>query len=227
MNDKSVREMKTTILKLLADPTIGKQCKYNLIRPDSGSYLHTYFSGLGESYDEEDVEKADKAFEELKGNGYIRSTNTDPHTDWVVITESGKEALQNEAYDDLDSVLSSISPHLVEVRAGAWAAIDAGLPDGGRHAAASGRELINQTLKLGAPGHTTRKDRYNHLRKKIHGRTSKSELRLFERGFAFLKAQEDLLSSHTHSRSIPPIQRVRDILATSEMLLRQLLISTK
>src|SRR5713226_3135929 len=94
-----------------------------------------------------------RAFDELRSADLIRPTyadTVDPEN-WVTITDAGRQSLAKGALDDLDEALLRISPHLLEVRRGAWSAVASAQPDSLRQAAHSGRELLDQALKEGAP----------------------------------------------------------------------------
>src|SRR5437868_5441414 len=131
--------------------------------------------------------------------GFIEPTYSDivAPEDWVVITDSGRDALKRGALDDLDDVLQRINPYLVQVRRGAWAALGAAHPDSLRQAAHSARELIDQVLKEGAPDEEirretgfrpdpgslsgiTRRMRLKLLMRKYRGEVSESDVKVVE-----------------------------------------------
>ena len=96
---------------------------------------------FGITFDSEQRQLADQAFEGLKTKSFICPNYReliDPER-WVEITPSGKEAFERGALDSLDSALLKISPHLVEVRAGAWEAVSSDRAASLRQAAHSGR----------------------------------------------------------------------------------------
>ena len=97
--------------------------------------------------------------------------------------------MARNALNELDEALLNIDPHLVEIRRGAWAVLASSYPDSLRQAEHSGRELIDQTLKTGAPSSeitsearfvadvsskegVTRRMRIRHLMLKQRGRVS-------------------------------------------------------
>ncbi len=239
MTDHSIHSLKLAILKSLAT-TIQAQHKMNLI----GS---TYQSGgleyvLETRFSMDDRARADRAFEELKADGMIRSTyGSGGDWNWVEITDEGRQALQRGALDTLDVALQKISSHLVEIRWGAWAAVSSGRPDAIRQAAHSGRELIDQVLKEGAPDDTvkqqpdfkpdhsarsgvTRRHRLQLLMKTYRGTCSGSELRVAEKACDVVLAADDHLQAGAHARHTPSAQDVKNSLQSAEIALRILLV---
>jgi hypothetical protein len=232
--------MELAILKLLS--RTNKEHKMNLI---GRSYQRGSLEySLNTTFDPDTRDLADQAFETLKARSLIRPPYGDlvnPEL-WVEITSSGREALERGAIDPLDSVLLEISPHLVEVRAGAWEAVSSGRSDSLRQAAHSGRELIDQVLKEGAPDDllkeqpdfvpdsssstgVTRKHRLKYLMKKYKGTESKSSLRIAEEAYDLLIAVDDRLKGLSHSRNMSPKQDIVDALQTAEVALRAILLS--
>ena len=155
-------------------------------------------------------------------------------------TDAGRNALQRGTLDDLDAALSAINPHLVEIRRGAWAALSSGQPDSLRQAAHSGRELIDQTLKGGAsdaevraqPGFVpdsssksgvTRRMRLKLLMRKYKGSVSESDLRIVEKSCDVVEATDAKLMAHSHARTAPSRDDVKDALNTAEAALRRIL----
>lgn len=239
MDTYTLRSMEMTILKLLSD---GKQQhKTNLIgRPYQRGPME---ERLRTTFDAEARQLADRAFEALKGKSFIRPTYGDlvnPEL-WVEITSAGRDALERGALDALDSALVRIRPHLAEVRAGAWEAVHSGRSDSLRQAAHSGRELIDQVLKEGAPDDqvkaqpnfiansssstgVTRKHRLKFLMKKFKGSESASALTIAEEAYDLVIAVDDRLKGASHSRDVPPKQDIVDALNTAEVALRALLV---
>jgi hypothetical protein len=111
---------------------------------------------LGITFDKEQRAFALQAFRQLETDALIRSTMADfvNPGDWYEITDAGRSALERGLLDDLDEALQAINPHLVGVRRGAWAALESKQPDALSQSAHSGRELIDQVLKEGAPDKT-------------------------------------------------------------------------
>lgn len=236
----TLRGMELAILKVLSKTK--EQHKMNLIgRPyQRGPLEHS----LNTTFDPATRQLADRAFEALKARSLIRPTYGDivnPEL-WVEITSSGREALERATIDPLDSVLPEISAHLVEVRAGAWEAVSSGRSDSLRQAAHSGRELIDQVLKEGAPDRlvkeepdfvpdkssstgVTRKHRLKYLIKKYKGTESKSSLRIAEKAYDLVIAVDDSLKKLSHSRQTPLKQNIIDALQTAEVALRAILLS--
>lgn len=198
---------------------------------------------LGVTFEPHERAQADRAFEELKIDGLIRPTYRDlvAPEDWVEISEAGREALSRGTLDELDRALREINPRLVEIRAGAWAAIRSAQPDAIRQAAHSGRELIDQTLKEGPPDNEvradpsfvpdassksgiTRRHRLKVLMRKCRGEVSDSDLAIAERAIDLMLALDDRLISAAHSRLAASRQDVRDALEGAEIALRRILV---
>lgn len=234
-----LRSMEMTILKLLSD---GKQQhKMNLIgRPYQRGPLEEC---LGTTFDTETRQLADRAFEALRAKSFIRPTYGDlvnPEL-WVEITAAGRDALARGALDALDAALIRISPHLAEMRAGAWEAVHSGRADSLRQAAHSGRELIDQVLKEGAPDDqikvqpnfvadsssstgVTRKHRLKFLMKTFKETESASALTVAEKAIDLIIAVDDRLKAASHSRDVPSKQDIVDALNAAEVALRALLV---
>ncbi len=162
--------------------------------------------------------------------------------DWLEITEKGRAALTRNALDELDEALVRIDPHLVEIRRGAWSALASNHPDSLRQAAHSGRELIDQTLKTGAPTAdiksqkdfvpdksskegVTRRMRIRYLMAKHRGSVSDSDVEVAERAADLVGAIDNKLTATSHARSAPMKQEVGDALTSAEIALRNVLIS--
>ena len=150
MTNLSNSDLKLLILRIFAKSSQSK-AKYDALgKPytpgDLERELNTIFSS-------EERNRARKALEELIQGDFIRPTMSDLMIpdDWLEITEKGRSALARNALDELDEALLKIDAHLVEIRRGAWSALASHHPDSLRQAAHSGRELIDQTLKSGAP----------------------------------------------------------------------------
>jgi len=234
----TIRKLKLAILEALA--SIGKLYKFNLI--GKGANPGNLERGLGITMGSEERALADQAFEELKTDGLIQATYDDliDTAAWVRITDAGRNALARKCLDDLDHVLSRISDTLVELRAGAWSAVLSRQPDSLRQAAHSGRELIDQTLKLGAPDDVvrtakgfvpdknsnsgiTRRHRLRHLMVK-HASPSDSQLKVAEKACELVEAADDRLKGLAHSRPVPQVKHVEDSLHAAEIALRSVLL---
>jgi hypothetical protein len=188
-------------------------------------------------------ELVDRAFEQLKADGLIRSTYddlVDPES-WVEITAAGRQALQRQCFDELDQALSRINPVLVELRDGAWSAVISNRPDSLRQASHSARELIAQALKDGAPDDVvkgmegfvpdptsktgiTRRHRLKYLMATHRGTVSNSELHVVEEAYDLVVAADNRLKALAHSRAAPSPDEVRDSLQAAEIALRRLLL---
>lgn len=91
---------------------------------------------------------AARALRQLENDGLVRPTYRDmvDPENWLELTEAGTAALKMGTIDKLDATLQSIDPHFVEMRHGAWAAVESSEPDSIRQAAHSARELFTQIL---------------------------------------------------------------------------------
>src|SRR5258706_14104664 len=136
---QTVRSLRLALLGLLEK--CGKAHKTNLIGRASGQGdLERY---LKVRFDLNERQLASVAFEQLKAESLICPTFSDisDPEGWVGITASGRDALTEGDFDELDSALNKISPALVEMREGAWSAVRASSPDSLRQASHSAREL--------------------------------------------------------------------------------------
>ena len=207
------------------------------VQGDIERMLNVQFDG-GQRY------LVDQAFEQLKSAGLIRPTYTDliDPVSWVEITDPGRDALARKCLDDLDAALYRVGAHLVEVREGAWSALASGNPDSLRQASHSARELIDQTLKEGAPdamirhmpnfaadptstSGITRKHRLKYLMASFRGRISESDLRLIEKAYELLEVTNTRLTAASHTRDALDTQNVRDMLTLAETMLRCVLLN--
>lgn len=237
--DLTARLLKLSILEALSS---GRpQHKFNIIGKGYGQ--GSLESSLKVQFDPEQRHMAVVAFDELRTAGFIRPTYTDvvdPES-WVEITDSGRRALRRRALDALDVALSRIAPHLVELREGAWAAVATSRPDALRQAAHSARELVDQTLKIGAsddavrstPGYAadassksgvTRRHRLKYLMLDNRGVASDSDLKIAEQACDLALATDEKLKGMAHSREPIAADDVRDALVATEMALRKVLI---
>ncbi len=184
-----------------------------------------------------------RAFDELRSSDLIRPTyadTVDPEN-WVTITDAGRQSLAKGALDDLDEALLRISPHLLEVRRGAWSAVASAQPDSLRQAAHSGRELIDQALKEGAPdaevsvdpefksgsgrkSRFTRRDRLEFLMRKFRGEISESDLSIADKTIDLLLEIDNKLTAHSHARTAPQRTDVQDCLRMAESALSRTLL---
>ncbi len=238
--DINLRSLKFAILQCLASGR-GHQHKFNLI--GKGYSPGGLESALGLQLDSAQRHLAVIAFNELEHAGLIRPTYTDlvNPEEWVEITDSGRQALERRHLDALDAALDGIAANLIEIRAGAWAAVSSGRPDALRQAAHSARELIDQTLKVGAPEEAiiaspwfspdkssgsgvTRRHRLRYLMQAHRGNPSDSELKVAEQACELVLATDDRLKAIAHSRNAVAVSDVRDALIAAEIALRRVLL---
>ena len=232
------RSMELAILRLLSRERHLNI--FNVIgRTGQGGALAT---ALGMTFDKATRNLALRCFRTLEDKGLVQPTLTDlmDPKDWFEITDAGRDALVRGAVDELDVVLNSIHPRLPEIRAGAWDAVHFGGADALRQAAHSGRELIDITLKEGAPddqvraqpgfqrdktstGGITRKHRLKYLMITHKSTASESKLSEAERAIDLLMQLSKRMSADAHSRSTPEKQEVIDALYSSEAALRAVL----
>lgn len=237
----SIQELELQILKLFSTASPHAGNKFNVLgRPYQPGGLE---ASLGITFEKGERALAAQAFEQLKRDGLIRSTLSDlvDPENWCEITEAGRDALKRGALDDLDGILSQINTHLVEIRRGAWSALASSQPDSLRQAAHSGRELIDQVLKEGAPDSAiktgpdfkpeptsqsgiTRRMRLKFLMAKYKGSSSESDLIVAEKACDLVLALDDKLKAQAHSRIAPAVAEVRDALEASEIALKRILL---
>ena len=238
--DLNLVSLKFAILKVLA--SVRHQHKYNLLgKSNAQGDLERH---LGIQFEPGQRHLADVAFQELETAELIRPTYDDLISPglWVEITDAGRTALDRGVLDSLDEALQKISPALEELRAGAWAAVVSRRPDSLRQASHSARELIDQTLKTGAPDAAvlampgfspdansrtgiTRRHRLRYLMAAYHGDVSESQLRVVEEACDLVLAVDDRLMAIAHSRGAPVATEVKDSLNAAEIALRRLLVS--
>jgi hypothetical protein len=233
-------DVKFAILKLLA--MSGQSLnRINLLGRSPGrGEIETY---LKVGFDDTTRHLANRSFQELIRANLIVPTYSDLTVpdDWVRITPAGARALESGVLDELDAVLATIGPHLIEVRSGAWAALETGLPDSLRQAAHSGRELIDQTLKIAAsdseialqPGFVpdatsrngvTRAMRLKLIMKKFKKSVSESDVKIAEAACDLVLAIQTKLAASAHSRAEPQADEVRMLLSNADLALRKILL---
>lgn len=105
------------------------------------------------SYDDEQKAELDNALRKLQELGHIRPAYREilNRGKDLVITDKGRKALVTRVFDDLDELLSSVSPDLVIKRYGAYDAVLHRQTDWQSQAANSLIELLDRTLRLIAP----------------------------------------------------------------------------
>lgn len=236
----SIRSIKIALLEVLNSSATAH--KMNLI--GRGSSQGDVERSHGITFDNEHRHLADRAFEQLKSEGLIRSTYRDlidPES-WVEITDSGRAALKRKCIDELDGALSKISPHLLELREGAWAALASNQTDTLRQASHSARELLDQTLKEGAPDAAvtqmagfvhdpkstsgiTRRHRIKYLMTDRRGRVSDADLKVIEKACELVDATSARLTADSHSRTTLDAQNTKDMVGLAEIALRCVLLN--
>ena len=241
----SNNELKMLILRIFAKSHQALS-KYGVLgKPYAPGELEMDWQ-VGGTFSSDERNQARKALEELVAGDFLRPTMSDLAVpdEWLEITEKGRAALARNALDELDEALISIDPHLVEIRRGAWSALASSHPDSLRQAAHSGRELIDQTLKTGAPNvaitaqkafvpdksskdGVTRRMRIRHLMQKHRGSVSDSDIDVAERAADLVGAIDNKLTATSHARSVPIKQEVTDALTAAEIALRYVLVRTR
>jgi DNA-binding PadR family transcriptional regulator len=184
-----------------------------------------------------------RALEGLQSDGLIAPTLddlVDPES-WIQITERGRVALKRRALDALDEKLQAIDPHLVTIRDGAWSAVTSSEPDALRQAAHSGRELIDQVLKLAAPdpqvtqqswyspdsssrSGVTRRQRLRYIMQTFRNDDSETNLQVAEKACDLVLAIDKKLQSLAHGRVQPLRSDVHDAMSGAEIALRRVLV---
>ena len=108
---------------------------------------------LGTTLDNGGRFAAAKSIDRLLARQMIQPTFRDlaDPENWYEITDIGRAASESGHLDDLDKLLSIVSPKLPELRKGCWHAINQAGPDWARHAAASFRQMVTNVLNLAAP----------------------------------------------------------------------------
>lgn len=238
----SMRALKFAVLEELAGSP--KMHKMNLLgrRNQLGSLEYR----LRRAFSAADRSIAYRALESLHSDGLVSPTFddlVDPEA-WLQITERGRTALQRSALDPLDEKLQEIDPHLVTMRDGAWSAVTSSEPDALRQAAHSGRELIDQVLKQGAPDDgvkqqhwytpdsssksgITRRHRLRYLMQRFRNDESESNLQVAEKACDLVLIIDDRLKAFAHGRVQPLRTDVEDAMSGAEIALRRVLIGDK
>jgi Predicted pPIWI-associating nuclease len=215
------KTLKTAILTVLEEGGRSAHKMTIIGRPhQSGGLEHK----LRVKFTPQDRALASDAFEQLKRDGYIQPTYSDmaDPENWVVITDLGRQHLKSGLRDAIDSRLAEIGEHLVEMRAGMWNAAGRDTPDAPRQAAHSARELIDQTLRMGAtPECETRSQRIKFFLQRL-GRVSKSELDVIDLTVRLIEAEHKKAIGAAH---LPGTLTRRDatlIAENAEQILRRL-----
>jgi hypothetical protein len=211
----SMRDLKRAILKALDQSASGASSanlprrqahRHNLIGREyqAGELEHA----LDTTFNIEDRVRASLAFDELKRDGYIRTTfrDTMDPDGWFEITDSGHDFLARDLKDDIDLGLEAVLPHLVELRHGMWDAVERTSPDAPRQAANSARELLDQLLRHGTPPECkTRKERFRYLMRsrRSSSRVSDTDVDVLEANAALVEVEHNALVKNVHFPGSP------------------------
>jgi hypothetical protein len=108
---------------------------------------------LGTTFDNGGRLATANAIDRLLKKQLIQSTFRDlvEPENWYEITDAGMNASGSRLLDELDHLLSGVSPKLPELRKGCWYAISQAGPDWARQAATSFRQMVTDVLNLAAP----------------------------------------------------------------------------
>jgi hypothetical protein len=243
MDGLSNSEFKLVILRLLSKYGQQSRAKYDIVgKPYTPGFLEQELH-IEFTWDERN--RARVAVEELVHDDLLRPPMSDLvyPDEFLQITEKGLSALSRNALDELDEALSKLDPHLVEIRRGAWSALFSHHPDALRQAAHSGRELIDQALKTGAPNDeitaqpgfvpdkssrdgVTRRMRIKHLMAKQRGAVSEREVEVAEKAGDLVAAIDNKLMAASHARSAPLERQVQDAITAAEIALRSVLLGS-
>lgn len=233
--------LKLAILKVLSKEQGHAVNRFNLVGRSNQQGLLEHH--LGVEFDERARQLAFREVDQLEKDGLLAPTLQDlvAPNDWLTITEPGRSALSRKLLDSLDEALATINSHLLEVRAGVWSALSSAEPDALRQAAHSGRELIDQTLKLGAPDEqvkqqrwfqpdgnssngVTRRHRLRFLVQERKGNYSENDLRIAEKACDLVLAVDKRLKAASHSREVPVRTDIEDAMLAAEIALRRVLV---
>ncbi len=217
-----MKTLKAAILGTLADSSTKKAHKHNLVGRafQAGAIEHR----LGVQFDATQRAMAASAFDELKDNGYVQSTFDDlvDPDNWISITDAGKQFLARGLRDHIDLALASINEHFVELRSGMHDAAIRTSPDAPRQAIHSARELIDQVLKEGAPGETTRKQRAKRImeRSQRPSAPSKSNIETIDACVRLIEAEHNKTIALAHARQSVKQSDAQMVVETTERIMR-------
>jgi hypothetical protein len=234
--------MQLLILRVIEGSARHQAHKYNLL--GRGELQGDLERSLGVRFERESRRVADRAFEALKASGLIVSTHedlVDPES-WVELTAAGREALNRGEVDPIDTALAKLSPHLVELREGAHIVLSSTAPDSARQAAHSGRELIDQLLRLAAPDDEvrrmpwfkpdataatgiTRRQRVRLILEHTHGSALEAETENVDAMVQLIVAYDRMLMARAHETKSPDTERVRSLIGQLDGALHTLLIA--
>ena len=151
MTGFSKREMKLTILRLLATYHGKSVSKYNFIgRARFEGDLCREFKRAPTNAEKQ---LTGRAWDELVASGHLEVDYSQLVSEGsnCFLTDKGRYALASGALDEFDSALSRINPHLIQLRDGFYEAMLSHSANSVQQAANSGREFLNQTLRYMAP----------------------------------------------------------------------------
>jgi hypothetical protein len=146
MSDLSHRQLQFLILEICHTYGNGRVNKFNVLgKPYQQGDIERR---LGRELSPEERAMAARAFDALVQAELLQSDYADmvQPENWVGLTPLGAKALERRTLDELDEALMRISPKLVELRDGMWAAWASTRSNALQQAAHSARELIDQTL---------------------------------------------------------------------------------
>ena len=224
MDDLTHRQLAFLILEICQTYKNGHVNKFEIIGKPG------YPGGIGRRLDRElsaqERVLVGRAFDALVQAELLQPDYADliHPENWFVLTPLGVKALARKALDDLDVALIGISPKLVELRDGMWSAFASTRPNALQQAAHSARELIDQTLKTGAPDAQDRRSRARQLLQLKAGVDSKKEKTLIEATIGLVPSLVDRLLAEAHSRTELESLRIKDLLNLTEIALRRLLL---
>ena len=239
--DQANRGLRLAILEVLSSDGRHAINRFNLVgRSSQQGALERH---MRTEFDERQRQQALRAVDQLERDGLVVPTLQDlaAPRDWLTITEVGAQALARKTLDSLDAALISINPHLLEIRAGAWSSLASMEPDALRQAAHSGRELIDQTLKLGAPDEVvktqtwyqlektsatgvTRKHRLRLLVEQKRGSLADNELQVADKACDLVLAVDKRLQAASHGREAPARDDIEDAMVAAEIAHRRVLV---
>jgi len=202
------------------------------------------FNTLGKPYSPGDIERridreltvsernlAARAFDNLVARELLQSDYADMVNpeNWVTLTDLGRRVLERQALDPLDEALQALSPKLIELRDGMWEGLASKRTNSLQQAANSARELITQTLKIGAPNisedaENQRRERARYIFKQKATTFSKSDFEAVDAGIQYLLKRDDQLNAAVHARGELDADKVGSMIAQTELLLKDLLL---
>jgi hypothetical protein len=154
------REMKLTILRLIATYQGKSVSKYNFIgrAPFEGDLCREF----KEAPTNAEKQLAGRAWDELVISGHLEIDYGQLVREGsnCFLADKGRYALEKGALDDFDSALLGINSYLVQLRDGFYEAILSHSANSVQQAANSGREFLNQTLRCMAPEEEVVKEKW-------------------------------------------------------------------